>query len=187
MPRNRTTTALPALVMALALFPAKAVVAADGRPNFTGTYSFVQSKSDNVREKIAAAAGPDYTVGNEKSEQARVWIRSWLQGITDDPEKRILTIEHTATTFKSGMGDEVHNYYFGREATSRGPAGGNLKVTVTWDGEQLVTEEKQDKGKGRITAIYTLLPDQSLKVDWRLEHSSMKEPLQVRLAFARMR
>jgi len=166
--------------------PARAT-AADGHPNFSGSYTFVAQRSDDVRARIAAAIGPDYTIGSKKSEQARVWIRSWLEGISEDPEKRILTIDHTASEFHSGMGDEVHIYYFGREATSRGPAGGNLKVSVTWQGDTIVTLEKEAKGKGRITSVYTLQPGgKSLLVDWKLEHGSFKEPLEVRLGFDRV-
>jgi len=185
MPRKNLTLAGPALALAI-LLPA-AASAADGKPDFTGTWTFAQQRSDDLRGKIAAAVGPDYTVGNKKSEQARVWIRSWLEGVTEDQEKRILTIEHTPTEFKSGMGDEVNIYYFGREATGSGPAGGKLKVTVAWQGEQVVTEEKEAKGKGRITAVYTLQPDgKSLLVNWKLEHGSMQQPLEVRLAFDRV-
>jgi hypothetical protein len=177
---------MPALAVSLAILFPVAAAAADGKPNFTGTWTFVQQKSDNLRAKIDAAVGSDYTAGSKKSEQARVWIRSWLEGIALDPEKRILTIEHTPTEFRSGLGDEVNIYYFGREATSQGPRGGNLKVTVAWQGDELVTEERQAKGKGRIRAVYTLLPGgQALQLDWRLEHESMKQPLEVRLAFER--
>jgi hypothetical protein len=181
------TFAVPALAVALAMPLPGAEAAADGKPDFSGTWVFVKQKSDDLRQKIRAAVGPDYTVGSKKSEQARVWIRGWLEGVTEDPEKRILTIEQTAAEFKSGMGDEVNIYYFGREATSEGPGGGNLKVTVAWQGEQLVTEERQTKGKGRITAVYSLLPGgKSLLVAWRLEHESMSQPLEVRLAFDRV-
>jgi hypothetical protein len=184
MLRHRTNFALPALALALAILLPAAAVAADGKPDFTGSWTFVQQKSDDLPRKIAEAVGPDYTVGNKKSEQARVWIRRWLEGFREDPEKRILTIEHTATEFKSGLGDEVNIYYFGREATSEGPAGGNLKVTVAWQGAKVVTEEKQAKGKGHISAAYTLQPGgKSLQVDWRLEHESMQVPLTVRLVF----
>ena len=187
MPRKRLTLAAPALVMALAILAPALATAADGQPNFSGSYAFVPQKSDDLRAKIAAAVGPDYTFGSKKSEQARVWIRGWLEGITEDPEKRILTIEHTATEFHSGMGDEVNIYYFGREATSRGPGGGNLKVTVAWQGVQIVTQEKEAKGKGRITAVYSLQPGgKSLLVDWTLEHPTLAQPLSVRLAFDRV-
>jgi hypothetical protein len=187
MPRKNLTLAGPAFAMALAILLPAAASAADGKPNFTGTWTFAQQRSDDLPQKIAAAVGPDYTVGSKKAEQARVWIRSWLEGVTEDQEKRILTIEHTPTEFKSGMGDEVNIYYFGREATSRGPAGGNLRVTVAWQGDQIVTEEKEAKGKGRITAVYTLQPGgKSLLVEWRLDHGSMEQPLEVRLAFDRV-
>jgi hypothetical protein len=178
--------ALPALAPVLALLLPAVAVAADGKPDFTGTWTFVQQKSDDLPAKIAAAVGPDYTLNNKKSEQVRTWIRSWLEGFREDPEKRILTIEHTPKEFKSGVGDEVNIYYFGREATSEGPGGGNLKVTVAWQGDQIVTEEKQAKGKGRIRAVYTLQAGgKSLQVDWRLEHESMRQPLEARLAFDR--
>jgi hypothetical protein len=186
MVRKAERLALPALaVVALAvLLPA--VAGADGKPDFSGTWTFVQQKSDDLPAKVAAAVGPDYTVGSKKSEQARIWIRRWLEGLREDPEKRVLTIEHTPKEFKSGLGDEVSIYYFGREATSHGPGGGNLKVTVAWQGDHIVTEERQAKGKGRIRAVYTLLDGgRSLQVDWRLEHESMRQPLEVRLAFDR--
>jgi len=187
MSRKRLTLARPALAMALATLVPALATAADGPPNFTGTYTFVAQKSDNLQAKIAAAVGPDYTIGSKKSEQARVWIRSWLEGVTEDPAKRILTIDHTATEFHSGMGDEVNIYYFGREATSMGPAGGNLRASIHWQGEQIVTEEKEAKGKGRITAVYSLQPGgKSLLVEWKLEHPTLEQPLSVRLAFDRV-
>jgi hypothetical protein len=187
----RRSIALLALLSLLALVVAHVSAqdmpaGAAHKPNFSGTYAFVQKQSDDLREAIDTAVGPAYTQNSKKSEQARVWIRSWLEGLSTDPDKRMLTIEHTATVFTSGLGDEVNRYYFGREATSRGPAGGHNKVTVAWRGDQLVTLEKQEKGKGSITAIYTLQPDhKTLLVTWRLEHESLLHPLEVRLAFER--
>jgi len=185
MLRKTTTLVLPALALAILVPPAAST--AQAKPDFSGTWTFAPQRSDDLPRKIAEAVGPDFTLSNKKSEQARVWIRRWLEGFAEDPEKRILTIEQTAKEFKSGTGDEVNIYYFGREATSEGPAGGNLKVSVAWQGDQIVTDEKQAKGKGRIRAAYTLLPGgKSLQVDWHLEHDSMKEPLDVRLAFDRV-
>ncbi len=186
MPSQTKQHTLPALALLLAIFLPGAVSAAEGKPDFSGTWTFAQQRSDDLSQKIAEAVGPDYTVSNKRSEQVRVWIRRWLEGLPEDPRNRILTIAQTPTEFKSGIGDEVNIYYFGREATSQGPGGGNLKVTVAWQGSQIVTEERQTKGKGRIRAVYTLQPGgRSLQVDWRLEHESMKQPLDVRLAFDR--
>lgn len=186
MLRSRRRLALPASALGLVLLLPAASPAQDAKPDFSGSYAFVQKRSDDLKEAIARAVGPDYSVGSKKSEQARLWIRSWLEGLASDTDKRILTIEHTAAEFKSGTGDEVNSYYFGREATSRGPGGGNLKVTVTWKGDQLITHERQTKGKGAISAVYTLVPDgKTLLVAWRLEHESLLQPLEVRLAFER--
>jgi hypothetical protein len=180
--RRKALVGLPLLLVLGLVTPA----VAQSQPDFSGTWVFVRQKSDNVQQKVAAVVGPSYTVGDKKSEQARVWIRTWLQGFAEDPGKQVLTIEQTAKDFKSGLGDEVNVYYFGREATSMGPGGGSNKVTVAWQGEQLVTEEKQAKGKGRIRAVYTLLAGgKSLQVDWHLEHGSFEGPLDVRLAFER--
>lgn len=188
MSENRAAASLARSVLALALLLPPGAAGVDGRPDLSGSWVFVPKRSDDLKEKIAAAAGPEYTVGSKKSEQARVWIRSWLEGVTDDPDKGVLTIEQTAREFKAGLGDEVTIYYFGREATSRGPAGGNTRVTIAWQGSQLVTEEREAKGKGLIRSVYTLEPGgRSLVVDWRLEHDSMKHPLEARLAFERAR
>ena len=184
--KPQTPPALSLLLAILFLVPV-AVSEAAGKPDFTGTWTFARQRSDDLTQKIAEAVGPDYTVGSKKAEQARVWIRSWLEGIAEHPEKRTLTIEQTPTAFKSGLGDEVNIYYFGREAASEGPAGGTLKVTVAWQGDQIVTEERQAKGKGRIKAVYTLQPGgRSLQVDWRLEHESLLEPVEVKMAFERL-
>ena len=166
---------------------AQAAATTAGKPNFTGTYAFVQKRSDDLKEAIGRAVGPDYTQNNKKSEQARVWIHGWLEGIASDPDRRVLTIEHTDAFFSAGLGDEVNRYYFGRDATSTGPAGGRNKVSVAWKDEQLVTTERQEKGKGTITAVFTLLPDKkTLLVAWRMEHESLLQPLEVRLAFERV-
>jgi hypothetical protein len=183
----KTRTLVPALALLLATLVPALAPAAEGKPDFSGSWIFVRQRSDDLSQKIAESVGPASTVGSKKSEQVRVWIRSWLGGLSEDPHNRLLTIEQTPAQFKSGIGDGLNVYYFGREATSQGPGGGNLKVTVAWQGSQIVTEERQAKGKGRIRAVYTLQPGgRSLQVDWRLEHDSMKQPLQVRLAFERV-
>lgn len=188
MPRTGRPQRPCFLALALAFLLPAALPAQDAKPDFSGRYAFVPKRSDDLKEAIERSVGSAHTVGSKKSEQVRVWIHGWLEGIVTDPAASVLTIEHTATEFKSGLGDEVNIYYFGREATSMGPGGGSNKVTVTWKGEQIVTDERQTaKGKGRITAVYTLLPDgKTLLVAWRLEHDSLPQPLEVRLAFEKL-
>jgi hypothetical protein len=185
MPSHAKPSSLvPALALLLASLVPAIASAADGKPDFSGTWTFVRQRSDDLSQKVAESVGPASTVGSKKSEQVRVWIRSWLEGLSEDPKNRVLTIVQTPTEFKAGLGDEVNIYYFGREATSQGPGGGSNRVTVAWQGNQIVTEERQAKGKGRIKAVYTLQPGgRALQVDWHLEHDSMKQPLDVRLAF----
>jgi hypothetical protein len=157
------------------------------KPDFTGTYTFVPKRSTDLKDAITKAAGRDYTTSGKSSELVRLSIRKWLEGVTSDGDKRILTIEQTAAAFKAGLGDEVNIYYFGREALSSGPGEGSLKVTVTWKGDQIITQERQTKGKGAITTAYTLLPDGKLLLAvWRLEHESLLQPLEVNLFFERV-
>ena len=195
MPRKRLTLAGPALVMALAMLAPALATAADGQPNFSGTYTFVPQKSDDLRAKIAAAVGPDYTVGSKKSEQARVWIRSWLEGIdggpgelegTRRPEKRILTIEHTATEFHSGMGDEVNIYYFGREA-ERGARWRQPEGLGTWQGARSSPRRRKPRARAASRPSTPCSPAGS--PCWWTGSSStahMEQPLSVRLAFDRV-
>jgi len=84
----RRSHPLQALVVMLALVPAAAsaqsgapAAAPAAKPDFSGTYAFLQKRSDNLQEAIAKAVGPDYTQGSKKSEQARVWIHTWLEGV----------------------------------------------------------------------------------------------------------
>jgi hypothetical protein len=161
--------------------------AADAQPDMTGQWKFNVKRSEDVRAGVIDSVGSDYTSGDAKKDSVRVWIRRWLLGAIENPDKQVLTIEQTAETFKSGTGDDVATYYFGREATSLGPGGGALKVTVRRQGDQVVTEEKAAKDNGRITAVYTLLPGgNTLLVAWRLEHKKLLKPLELKMTFDRM-
>jgi hypothetical protein len=162
-----------------------AVTAADGRPDLSGVWVFNEKRSDDLRTLVEEAVGPETTSGDIKNDIVRIWIRQWLLGVLEDPDSAYLTIEQTEESFKSGLGDEVANYYFGREASSRGPLGGTLKVKVHWQGEQIITEEHSEDG-GRIMAVYTLLPGgDNLIVAYLLEHKRLRTPLEVRMVFDR--
>jgi hypothetical protein len=186
MLKRTTLLRLPALALAAALAVPAVARAGDDHPNMSGVWRFNPKRSDDLREKIFDAVGSNYTQGDAKKEVVRVFIHNWLMGAVENPDSALLTIEQTPTEFKSSLGDEVSIYYFGREAASRGPAGGTLKVTVQWQGDQIVTEERPTKGGGKIKAVYSLLPDgKNLVLAWRLEHPSIKKPLDVRMMFDR--
>ncbi|MFN8092786.1 MAG: hypothetical protein U0599_11285 [Vicinamibacteria bacterium] len=161
-----------------------AVPAAAARPDLSGTWTFVQKRSDDLREKIDAAVGPASTKGDIKKDSPRVWIRSWLMNVTEKPDAGILTIEQTATEFRSGTGDDVRLYSFGRPRTRQADGGVLCRATVRWEGDQVVVEERAEKGSGFVREAYTLEPGgRSIVVDWTLEHKSLRHPLVLKLVF----
>lgn len=176
---------LLALLALFGLVAPAAALEAQQPPDFSGVWEFNQKRSDDLRSKVEEAVGPDATTGDIKKDLVRVWIRRWLLGVIDDEESRYLTVEQTDKDFKSGLGDEVSIYYFGREAASRGPLGGTLKVSVKWEGAQLRVQEKAKDGS--IAALYTLLPPgDTLLVAYRLEHKTLIKPLEVSMFFQRV-
>jgi hypothetical protein len=174
-----------ALSSAFVLLGVGMAPAAEDQPDFSGVWVFNEQRSDDLRTKIEEAVGPDATRGDIKKDRVRIWIRHWLVSVVEDPESRFLTIEQSPETFKSGLGDEVATYYFGRVASSRGPLGGTLRVKVHWKGTELITEEGSKDG-GRIAAVYTLLPPgDTLLIRYRLEHKTLLKPLEVSMFFER--
>jgi hypothetical protein len=159
--------------------------AAEAPPDFTGVWVFNPERSDDVRARVEESVGPETTSGDIKNDIVRIWIREWLLSVLEDPESAYLTVEQTEKDFKTGLGDDLSIYYFGREASSRGPMGGTLKVSARWQGEQLVLTKKSEDG-GQITALYTLIPGgKNLIVAYRLEHKRLRKPLEVRMIFDR--
>lgn len=181
--RDTTLARLAALVAAIAL-AAPAAPAAGAHPDFNGTWTFVQKRSDDLREKIDMAVGPASTSGDIKKDSARVWIRSWLMGVTEKPDAGVLTIEQTPAEFHSGTGDDIRIYAFDRPRTRQGEGGGLRKATARWEGDQVVVEERAEKGSGYVREVYTLEPGgKSLVVDWSLEHKSLRHPLVLKMVF----
>jgi hypothetical protein len=184
--RQKSPVRLAALAAAIAFLAPAALPAAGGKPDFKGTWTFVQKRSDDLREKIDLAVGPAATSGDIKKDSPRVWIRSWLVGVTEKPDAGVLTIEQTATEFRSGTGDDVRHYYFDRESTRQGDGGMLRKASAKWQGDQIVVEEKAEKGSGFVREVYTLEPGgKTLVVDWSLEHKALKQPLVLKLVFQR--
>jgi hypothetical protein len=182
--RKKICVHLAAIATATALLAPAALFAADARPDFNGTWAFVQKRSDDLREKIDRAVGPASTSGDIRKDSPRVWIRTWLTGVMEKPDAGMLTIEQTPTEFHSGTGDDIRHYYFNRESTRQGEGGGLRKASVKWQGDQVIVEERAEKGSGLVREVYSLEPGgKTLVVEWLLEHKSLKEPLVLRLVF----
>ena len=183
MSRVKSFSRVLALGAALGDFVPAIVSAADGPTDFSGVWLFNTARSDDLRALVDEAVGSSSTQGDIKKDIVRIWIRDWLVSVLEDPESAYLTIEQTERDFKTGLGEEIAIYYFGREAASRGPLGGTLKTTIKWQGEQLFLEKKAEKG-GRIAALYTLMPGgKNLIVAYLLEHKTLKKPLEARMMF----
>jgi hypothetical protein len=184
-PALAAATAL-ALSLGLALPVAAPAQAAEDHPDFSGVWVFNARRSDDLSRLIDEAVGPETTQGDAKKESVRVWIREWLLDVIEDPESRYLTIEQSPKEFRTGVGEQVSIYYFGRQSTSRGPAGGMMKASIQWQGSELVTVRESEKDNGRITNVYTRLPDgKTLLVGYRLEHKRLRKPLEAHLFFER--
>lgn len=165
---------------------ALAQAAAEDHPDLSGVWAFNTKRSDDLPRLIDEAVGPESTRGDAKKEAVRVWIREWLLDVIEDPESRFLTIEQSPKEFKTGVGDQVSIYYFGRQSASRGPGGGMMKASIHWQGSQLVTVRESEKDNGRITNLYTRLPDgKTLMIAYLLEHKRLLKPLEVHLFFDR--
>jgi hypothetical protein len=176
----------PVCYAALAAGVALAAPASSAPPDFNGTWVFVQQRSDDLREKIDGALGPDSTSGDGKKDSARAWIRTWLVGLTETPDPGVLTIEQTPAEFRSGTGDDLRLYSFERARTRQNDGGVLCRATVRWEGDKVVVEERAEKGSGYVREVYTLEPGgRDLVVDWSLEHKSLRHPLVLRLAFQR--
>ncbi len=151
--------------------------------DLSGRWEFQPPQSDNVHDKIVASLGSASSQGDIRKDSPRLWIRSWLLRQADQPGPLVLTIEQNAKEFKSGLGDEIRTYYFGRESSRQGPGGVLRKATVSWVGERLLVDEKAAKGSGHVVEVYQRQADGSLLVTWRLEHDALIQPLELKLVF----
>lgn len=169
------------LVAACAVLLSSAPICAE--TDLSGRWEFQPPQSDNVHDKIVASLGSASSQGDIRKDSPRLWIRSWLLRQADQPGPLVLTIEQSAKEFKSGLGDEIRTYYFGRESSRQGPGGVLRKATVHWVGERLLVDEKAAKGSGHVLEVYERQADGSLLVTWRLEHDALLQPLALKLVF----
>jgi hypothetical protein len=180
---TNTVSRVLALGVLLAVLAPGAAARADDKPDFSGVWVFNDARSDDLRTLVEESVGPEATQGDIKKDIVRIWIRQWLLAVLEDPDSAYLTVEQTEKDFKTGLGDEIAIYYFGRVASSRGPLGGTLKASIEWQGEQLFLQRTSEDG-GRIAAVYTLMPGaKNLIVAYLLEHKTLKKPLEARMIF----
>lgn len=173
-------------MLSLSLVAGSVAPALAGPTDLSGSWTLVQQRSDDVRDRIVASLGPGWATAEVRGDAPRLWIREWLLDQAERPQARVLTIELDPAEFRVAIGDELRVYHFGREASRGGPGGALLKATVRRDGERVVVEEKAVKGSGRVVETYELQPDgRSLSATWRVSHKGMREPLELKLGFRR--
>lgn len=177
--RFQMARALTALGLLVCATPVAAAL-----PDLSGNWAFVPKRSDDVRGKIIDAAGIGYTQGDVRKGAPRAWIHDWLLAQAEQPGVRVLTIEQSPAEFKTGVADDLRLYYFVRATKRQGPEGSLRGASVRWRGEQVVVQERADKGSGRLEEVYTLQPDgRTLVVDFRLEHKALRQALELKLVF----
>ena len=177
--RFRAARALAALGLLVCAAPLAAAL-----PDLGGAWILVPKRSDDVRGRIIDAAGIGYMQGDVRKGAPRAWIHDWLMDQAEQPEARVLTIEQSSAEFKTGVAEDLRIYYFARETKRQGPDGRLRSASVRWQGDQVVVQERADKGSGRLEEVYTLQPNgRTLVVDFRLEHKGLRQPLELKLVF----
>jgi len=188
-----------ARVAVVSLLLACGLPAAADAPDLNGTWTLNKSLSQDIAEKIKAAAGsastsggPSWTGATEtwipwsggSSDGQRVELREFLLAAV--PAMQSVEIEQTPDEVKTVHGETgVRNFNLKRASSGSGAISGE---TVTrqarWQGEQLVLESK---GKdSRLVELLTLVPTRNqLNYAIRLEHKLLKAPLEVSLVYDR--
>lgn len=115
----------------------------------------------------------------------RVQLRQLLLRILDCSSDSVVVIEQSSTELEISLDDEVASFYFGREAKRENAYGERLRISLRWEADTLVAEERGEKGT-RIVRSLSLLPDRRelvMALVW--EAKPLRKPLDVRLVFAR--
>jgi len=183
------------LTLALAVVLAGSAAGA-APPDVSGKWRLDRKRSDDVKARIAAAAGPDQTTGggasgltilpesNTRSEVERVEMRAWMMGLADQLDR--LEIQQSADEVKLYLGDDnVRIFYLNRESTRQDGQGRKLKCRARMEGDRLVVEE-QGEQRTKMTEAFTPAPaDGSLIHSLRLENKLMKQPLELKLVYVK--
>ena len=171
------------------------LLAADGagaadKPNLSGHWQVVKSRSDDAAAKIEEAAGGQNLAGaggrevtlirgtQPAKEVERVELRQRMLELAAEAEK--LEINQSAEKVEIVHGQlGVRIFYFGRKHTRETDMGQKLESEARWDGTQLVLDEAGDGM--RIAEVYSLLPGgTTMTLALRWEAKRLKKPLELR-------
>ena len=164
-------------------------------PDLGGVWKLDPKRSDDIRAKIDAAAGPAQVKGggasgltilpegNTRSEVERVEMREWMMGIAEQLGR--LEIQQTANEIKLYLGDNVRIFYLGREHVRQDGQGRKLRCRARMEGDRLVLEEIGDRGM-KMREAFTPVPANGWLVHaLRFENKLLKQPLELRLVYVK--
>ncbi len=182
---------------AVALLLVSASPAPAETPDLSGVWKLNPSLSQDIAEKIKAAAGSQSMSGGV-SWATETWI-PWSGGFHEGqrvelrelllaavPALQTVEIEQTAQEVKTVYGETgVRIFNLTRASAGTSALGGEtVNRQAHWQGTQLVLESK-GKG-GRFLEVLTLVPARNqLTYALRLEHKLLKAPLEVSLVYDR--
>jgi len=166
-------------------------------PDLSGVWQLNSSLSQNITEKIKAAAGSASMSGGVSwatetwipwtggfSEPQRLELREFL--LATVPALQAVEIEQTAQEVSTVHGESgVRHFNFKRASAGSSALGGDtVSRQARWQGAQLVLESKGKES--RLLELLTLVPSRNqLTYVLRLEHKLLKAPLEVSLVYDR--
>jgi hypothetical protein len=159
-------------------------------PDFTGVWQLDPKRSEDAKAKVASVVGGAHTVGSDAKERERVNLRNWLLPTVERLDR--FEVAQSAQEIKVVGGNEddprVRIFRFDGERTRIGEAGVKFKYKTKWEGPVLTIEEEAEKGKGKIIDTLAFEADgKSLVHTIRFDARGLKEPLDLRLVYTRIR
>jgi len=188
---------MPIHLAAVAVLSLAAAPAAPAPSDFNGTWKLNPGLSQDVKEKIKAAAGSAYMAGTPTwatetwipwsgglGEGQRVDLREFL--LATVPALQALEIQQTPDEVKTVHGEDgVRLFNLKRPSSGTSALGGETVTrTARFQGDQLVLESK---GKdSHLVEALTLVPSRGqLTYALRLEQKLLKGPLEFSLVYDR--
>lgn len=180
------------VLSAAALLAAGTATAAP--PEVAGRWRLDKARSDDVRARIEAVAGPaqvksggasGFTILpelNTRTEVERVELREWMLGIAQQLGR--LEIVQEPDRLKLYTGDDlVRIFYLTRDHVREDDQGRKLNCRARVEAERVVLEESGESGR-KLVEVLTPVPANGWLVHAvRFEHDRLKKPLELRLVY----